>query len=87
VSSPSRRKFFARAAPYLAWLVGSLALLLAARAYHPHIYALAAFAGAGISAVLGGIALFHGVRAFALAALAAVPTVVAFAELATYNWA
>ena len=73
--------------PYLCWLVASAAMLVAARAADPHIFGLAAFAAAAISAVLFVASWFFGLRPAVWAAVAAVPTVVSFVVLSTYRWA
>ena len=82
-----RQRLFARVTPYLAWFVVSAIALAIGREVDPYILGATAFGAAGVSAVLGLVALFHGPRAFALALLAALPTAAAFWLLSTYHWA
>jgi len=78
---------FARSTPYPVWLVASSVLLVVCCFIDPHVFGFAAFATAGISALLVAVAAFRGWRAFLLAILACLPTVAAFALLSTYHWA
>jgi len=72
---------------YLAWLLVSTVLLAVARYTDPYVFGFAAYGTAGVSIVLISAALLFGVRPFLWAVLAAVPTVLAFVLLSTYNWA
>ena len=71
---------------YLGWLVASALGLWIARATDPYVLGAGAFLAAGISAVLAFAALFFGLRPFALAVLASLPTVASFWLLSTYSW-
>jgi hypothetical protein len=71
---------------YLGWLIVSVAGLLAARATDPYVLAAAAFAAAPVSVLLVVVAAFFGLRPFALAVLAGLPTLASFWLLSTYSW-
>ena len=74
-------------APYLGWLVVSALGLWVARAIDPYVFGAAAFLAAGVSVLLAIVAAFFGVRPFALAVLAGLPTLASFWMLSTYSWA
>ena len=77
---------FAGPGLYICWMALSTAVLLGARAYDPYVFGFASFSAAFVSVVLIGLGLWHGLRSFAWALVAALPTTAAFAELATYRW-
>jgi hypothetical protein len=77
---------FAKRTPYLVWLVVSSVILVVCCFIDPHIFGFAAYATAGISALLAAVSAYCGWRTFLLAALACLPTVAAFALLSTYRW-
>ncbi len=79
-------KLFASQGLYVCWMVLSTVLLLGARAYDPYVFGFAASSAAFVSAVLVAAGLWHGLRSFAWALAAALPTTAAFAELSTYRW-
>jgi hypothetical protein len=73
--------------PYALWLIASAILLAGARAADPYIFGFAAFAAAGVSAVLVVVAACVGLRPFLWSLAAGIPTVLSFALLSTYKWA
>jgi hypothetical protein len=77
---------FAQPGLYVCWLIVSTAALAVARAYDPYVFGFAAFSAAFVSAALIGLGWWHGLRAFAWALVAALPTTAAFVELSSYRW-
>ena len=80
------RSLFAGPGLYICWMILSTVVLFAARAYDPYVFGFAAFTAAFVSVVLIGLGLLNGLRLFAWALVAALPTTASFAELATYSW-
>lgn len=78
---------FSGSAPYLTWLLVSIAALVGAWATEPYVFGFTAFGAAFVSLVLVVVSLFMSLRSFLLATLACIPTVAAFALLSTYSWA
>jgi hypothetical protein len=81
------RRYFATPHPYVAWLLVSSALLAVAWRVDPYIFGLAAFAGVGLSICLVVAAALAHPRSLALAAVAAIPSMLAMALLSTFHWA
>lgn len=72
---------------YLAWALVS-ALSLAVSAYvDPYVFGFVAFGAAIISGLLGLGAAMVSWHCLVWAAIGAIPTVLAFLLLSTYNWA
>jgi hypothetical protein len=83
----SARHGFHSPLPYAVWLALSAALLVVAQWIDPYVFGFTAFGVAAISALLIGIAIFHGKRSFAWACASSLPCIAAFALLSTYKWA
>jgi hypothetical protein len=86
MAKDSDRKTAASPGLYICWMVLSIAILVGARAYDPYVFGFAAFSAAFVSAVLVGLGLWSGLRPFAWALVAALPTTAALTELSTYRW-
>lgn len=78
---------FAKPLPHIIWLVLSTTILVTAWATDPYVFGFSAFGAAAISGAMAVLGLVFGIRTFAWSVIAAVPTVLSFAILSTYNWA
>jgi len=81
------KALFAKRGLYWAWGIVSASALAAAAYVDPYVFGFAAFGAAAISGLLALGAAALSWRKLPWAALAAVPTVVAFQVLSTYKWA